>query len=330
MRDDHPAPRPERCALDVVPGVLGDGDRVRVFHRGRGGVAVADGEPAHLCRGPHVGLEQRGRERLRGRHVVEVAEVGVRGEPAARIDVEREEIADHPLVLGPVQALEAARPRVGIARGREIDRRLERLGEGEECGIVRAWGPRWGHHPGAELEDHPLRRLGLDVGLRHVEALEREVPRDELVVVAGHAVLTDHRVQVLGGGVRACALRASGGRGVEGQRGEAGAYGKRLAGIRGACARRERGPEEKGGHHGCLHAALSGTDFATCNYPFPLCGARNSGLSRTPSARRCRREGAPSLDGRRGGSEHPPGNGGGPPGAGEAGDAMVGSCGGGS
>ena len=61
VRDDHAAPRPEGRAVQVIPRVLRDVDRVRVLRRNRGSRGVSDGESAHLCRGPHVRLEQRRR-----------------------------------------------------------------------------------------------------------------------------------------------------------------------------------------------------------------------------------------------------------------------------
>ena len=194
---DHAAARPVRRALDMIPGVLRDVDRVRVFRGLRPCVRVADREPAHLRGGPQVGLEERGREALRVRHVVEGAQVGVCGQPAARVDLEVEEVADHALVFGPVQPLEAPRAGISVMGGLPVDHGLKRLDEGAQRG--RRWPAlaRRRHHPGAQLPDHLLRRRRPLVRRLHDEFLQREISAQKALVVTANAVTPDHT-----GGIR--------------------------------------------------------------------------------------------------------------------------------
>ena len=176
--------------------MLGDIDRIRILGRLRQRLRVADGEPAYLRRGPQVRLEERRREPLSVRHVVEGAQVCVRGQPAARIDLEVEKIADHALVLGPVKPLEAPRAGVPVTGGLPVDHGLEGLDQGEQG--VRGAAPlaRRRHHPGAQLPDHLLRRRGTLVRARHVEFFQREVPAQQALVVTANTVALHDAGQV--------------------------------------------------------------------------------------------------------------------------------------
>ena len=113
VHDDAPA-RAVRGAVDVIPRMLRDvaGGRVRVVDGWR--VAVAHGHAADRGGGIQVRLEQRGRQRLRVRDVVEVRALGVERQPAAGVHVEREQIAHAARVLGPVETLEGASARIGV------------------------------------------------------------------------------------------------------------------------------------------------------------------------------------------------------------------------
>ena len=192
----HPAPRPVWSALEMIPGMLRDVDGVRVLGGTGPGVRVPDGEPAHLGGRPQVGFEQGGRKPLSVGHVVERAQVGVRREPAARVDLEIEEIADHALVLGAVQPLEAPGAGVRIPRGRAIDQRLERFHQRQQR--IRRRPPLAGrrHHPRAELADHLLRGRRALVRRIDVERLQDEVPAQQPVIVAAGAVALDHSGQI--------------------------------------------------------------------------------------------------------------------------------------
>ena len=194
--DDHPAARPVRRALDVIPGVLRDVDRIRVLGRLGERVRVADRDPANLGGGPQVGLEEGRRETLRVRHVVEGAEVGVRRQPASGLDFEIEEIADYALVLGLVQPLEAPRAGVVVAGGLAVDHGLERLDQGEQRVGRRAALARRRHHPGPQLPDHLLGGRGPLLRRVHDELLQREIPVPETLVVADDAVALDHAGEV--------------------------------------------------------------------------------------------------------------------------------------
>ena len=202
VRHHHPAARPVRRALDVVPRVLRDVDRVRVLGGLREGVRVADGDPAHLRGSPQVRFEQRRREALRVGHVVERAQVGIRRQPPAGVYLEVEEVVDHTLVLGPVQALEAACAGVRVPGRRAVDHGLKRLDQRQERVGRRSALTRRRHHPGPQLPDHLFRRRRPLVRRVHVEILQDEVPPQQALVVAARAVPLHHIVQV--GGRRGC------------------------------------------------------------------------------------------------------------------------------
>ena len=125
--DDHAAARPERRAFDVVPGVLRDVARARVDRVDRRRVTVADRHPADRRAGVEVRLEQRRRQRLRVGDVVEVRALGVERQPAAGVDVERQQIADGARVLGPIQPLERADAGIRIGGRGGIQRGFERV-----------------------------------------------------------------------------------------------------------------------------------------------------------------------------------------------------------
>ncbi len=196
---DHATAGTERRALDVIPRVLGDVDGARVLG-GRGqGARIPDGQSADLGRRAQVGLEQRGREALRGGQVVEVAEVGVRRQPAAGLDIQIEQLGDDSAILSTVETLEAPGTGIGVDRGRSVDHALERLNQLEQAVGRRTPVPRRRHHFGPELEDHPLGRFGRFVGPRDVEALEREVAGHPRLAVTAYAVALDDVVELFDG-----------------------------------------------------------------------------------------------------------------------------------
>ena len=75
--DHHAAAGAERRALDVVPWMLRDIPRAGVHRVDRRRVAIADRHPADRRCGVEIRLEQRRRQGLRIRDVVEVRALGV-------------------------------------------------------------------------------------------------------------------------------------------------------------------------------------------------------------------------------------------------------------
>ena len=239
--DDDSATRPVGGAFELVPRVLRDLDRTRVLRRGRDGVRNADSQTADLRGRPHVCLEQRRREPLCGRQVVEAAQVGVRGKPAAGVHVERQQVTDHALVLGPVESLEPSPAGIRVGQGRFVDDRLERLHECPERVARRPPGPGRRHHPGPELQDHLLSGFGPRVSTLDHECLQRQVPRQPALIVAADAILLDHLGGRSGGGI--------------GKRGHGSCFEPGRAGPGGVAPRRKPYPQQGGTSSDCLHAS---------------------------------------------------------------------------
>ena len=188
------AARAEGGALDVAD--LRDGLRDLVDGRGRRGVDVPDRVPAHLGRGPHVALEQRGREDLRVRDVVEVVAERLGRQVGGRVDPDAEELLDRGLVLRPVETLEGAAARIRVPAGDLVEAVLEAPGEQGERVLRRTAHAGGRHHAGPQLVDHPLGDLGGGLRSGRVEALQGEVAAQTALVVAADAVLLDHAVEV--------------------------------------------------------------------------------------------------------------------------------------
>ena len=195
VRDDHAAARAVGGALDVIPSVLGDLDGVGVLDRPGGRAGVADREAADFGCSPEVGFQKRGREPLGVGHVVECAQVGVGGKPAARVDVEGEQVADDALVFGPVESLEPAEAGVGVACGRIVDHHLQRLHERSQRVAAGSALAGRGHHPGPQLADHLLGGGRALVRAGNVEAVEAQVAAQPALVVAAGAVALDNVVE---------------------------------------------------------------------------------------------------------------------------------------
>ena len=154
----------------------------------RGGGCVAQRQPCDVAGPVQVGFEQGGREHLGVGDVVEVRALGVEREVFAGVDVEIEQVLDRAFVLGAVQALEGAGAGIGVRRESGVHAILERGDQQLERVAGRAGHPRWGHHPRAQLEDHPLHGLGARGQVVDVEAGEGHVAGEERVVVADLAV----------------------------------------------------------------------------------------------------------------------------------------------
>ena len=161
------------------------------FGRGRHS-GNANGQAADFARCTHVALEQGRRHLQHARDVVEAVALIVGGDERRGIDVEHQQVANRVLVfeaIEPVERFGAAgmRPRDGVAvelvfqpRRERVDRRL--------IGPRRTGGR---HRSRAQLPDDlfPDRSPGGDVV--HIDRLEREGPRPELLVMAPDAVLVE-------------------------------------------------------------------------------------------------------------------------------------------
>ena len=81
-------------ALHMVPLVLGLVGRDEVGLGVRGRARVAQDQAADVVGGVQVRVQERGRQRLRYGHVVEVPQIEIRGKPLAGVDGEAEEVLD--------------------------------------------------------------------------------------------------------------------------------------------------------------------------------------------------------------------------------------------
>ena len=189
--DNHPAARPERSTLDPIPRMLRDVLSVGVGPVDRRCVGIADRQEADLGRRVQVGLQQRRRERLGVRDVVEVLALGVERQPISGVHFERQEVVDHARVLGAVEPREGLDAGVRIHSGRGVDPVLQRLHQSQQRVGSRSRPARRRHHACPQLADHPLARLSRLVHPLHGERLHRQVAGQHHVVVAALAVLPD-------------------------------------------------------------------------------------------------------------------------------------------
>ena len=194
-------------ALDPVPGMLREvlGVRVGVIHRLS--AALADGEAADRARRVQIAFEQRRRERLRLRDVVEVVAHLIERQPVSGIHFEVQQLEDGLLVLRAVQALERTVSGVGVSGGGLVEAVFEGLHQGQQRFAAPSPGARRGHHSRAQLPDHLLGHIGVLRRVGHVEGLERHVARHQPIVVAHDAGAAHHPV---GQGVVRFRLRGCG------------------------------------------------------------------------------------------------------------------------
>ena len=156
------------------------------------GARVTDGQAADCARCVEVGIQHGGRRHLHVGDVVEVRALGIERKPGAGAYVDREQVVNRLLVLGAVESLEGAAPRIRAKGRRPIDKYLQRLGQNRErvtAGTLAAGGR---HHSRPQLADHFLRRLGrLGCG-RYVKALQHEIAGLVLLAVAPRTGPLDH------------------------------------------------------------------------------------------------------------------------------------------
>ena len=183
------APRAVGGALDLL--ALRDPPRDLVGRLAGAGRRVAHGEPADLRRGLEIAVHQGGGEQLRVGDVVEPRALGVERQVVARLDVESEQVADGPLVLGAVEALEAAARRERLSGRGVVDQGLQGAGERLELGLAGAGGPRGGHQARPDLADDLLGQRTVGGGVRDLEAVQRQVAVARPVVVAAAAGQVD-------------------------------------------------------------------------------------------------------------------------------------------
>ena len=185
--DDDAAAGAVGRALDVVPRMLRHVLGVGVGVVDGPPAGLADGEPGDGARRVEIGLEQGRRQRLRVGDVVEVGAHLVEGQPVAGVDLQIEQIADGPGVLGPVEALEGPAPGIRGDAGGLVELILEGLDEGAEVGLAGPARPGRRHHARPQLADHRLGDVGVVRRRRRVEALQRQVAAQRPVVVTGDA-----------------------------------------------------------------------------------------------------------------------------------------------
>ena len=148
---------------------------------------VANRKPANPARRRHVALEQCRRGRKNGRDVIEPVTGVVDGQPFAGPNVDREQISDGIAVLGAVQPVNRRASRIGVGGRCAVEAELEKIRECLSfCGLRTISHVRRRHFARPDLPKHFLPHFGASGDIRHVDVLEREAARLELVVMAAH------------------------------------------------------------------------------------------------------------------------------------------------
>jgi len=128
---------------------------------------------------------------------VEVRALGVERQPAAGVDVEREEIAHRPRVLGAVQPLKRTAAGIRLDRRGGVHVRFER---GDERRVGRGVGTRRErrrHEAGLQLANHLLRHFRCLRRVRDIERGERQAAGLAFVAVASGAVAANNGIEIL-------------------------------------------------------------------------------------------------------------------------------------
>ena len=190
------AARSERQVF-ALPVVLHDVQRnFECFDR-RARRRKARREPRDLASHRHVAFQVSRRNRKRIREIVEAAVRGVvAGQERLHVDVEREKVANRIVVFRAIETMDGANPagiRVGFPRA--IDLAFERTRHGAIRRRIRTRTSRRRHRTGAQLRDDFFPHLGIGARRREVQAIEIEPGGVELLVVAGDAVLVEHRAR---------------------------------------------------------------------------------------------------------------------------------------
>ena len=184
--DDGPSAGAERQAVDVVLlGAVGGHDH---HPAARGGRPAAHGQLGDGPGGGEIPLHQ-GRRQPPAVHVVEPEGGVVPRQQRGDVDLQRQQVADRVLILGPVQPPEGlGAAGIGMGPRRLVERGLE---IGQEAPAGRGIGTRTrtrGHRARAQLPDDLLPDLRVRGDVSNVHAFQRQPARLEAVAVAGDAV----------------------------------------------------------------------------------------------------------------------------------------------
>ena len=154
---------------------------------------AAERQTADLLRRGQVSLQQRRRE-LTYTHVVEAMAHIVFWEKRGHIDLERQKVADRILVFGSIEPVERlGSARIGVGRGRPVERRLQIRHHRVVRGVVRPRAPGRRHHAATKFPHDFFPCLGLLAHALQVDRRKREPSRFGSVVVAADAILIDDR-----------------------------------------------------------------------------------------------------------------------------------------
>ena len=198
------AARAERQQV-VLPIVLQQGGMHPVGRHGRTDGGNADGEAADPPRCRQVPRHQVRRDREHVAVVVEAVLVGVVGrQQLGDVDVDREQVADRGVILGPVQAMKGlAAARIRTGQGDGVDLRLQPRGDGAVRFLGWSRVARGRHRPRAQLDDDLLPGLGVGADDRNVVRVQGQVGRAQPIVVAADAEPVERRSN----GLRGCRRR---------------------------------------------------------------------------------------------------------------------------
>ncbi len=150
-------------------------------------VGIADRQHRDAARGAQIAFHQRRREGLHVGDVVEPVADRVGGQERRHVDVEIEQVPNLARVLGAVQSLERAPPRIRVGRRGRIHARFER---GDQLRDLSVGGPPRAarrHHAGAQLVDHLFREFAIGRRAGHVPAGQRQFARLAAIVVTAGA-----------------------------------------------------------------------------------------------------------------------------------------------
>ena len=185
--EQHAATRAGRQPLDVI--LLREIRREPIGVAARLAIRRTDGEPADLPGGGDVAVQQRGRKFAHG-HVVEAMTRVVLRQQRRRVNVQREQIANHILILSAVEPAES----FGASGGRILHRRaVERGGQFAYDFIVifvrRPLLADGRHLPRAHFANDLFPLIGMLRDAIATEALQIQPTLLHVRIVAGDAIL---------------------------------------------------------------------------------------------------------------------------------------------
>ena len=154
---------------------------------------VAHSEAAHLTSHCQILFEQGGRERQHVAEIVKAVAGIIYRERRAGLNVYGQQIPNRIAVLGPVQAVNDGRARIGIALSRAIQRAFQPVDKGRHLGRFGFGRIGRRHLPGADFAQDLLPNCRVAADMIEIQTFQHDVGGSGFLVMTGDAIFLDQR-----------------------------------------------------------------------------------------------------------------------------------------